>query len=218
MKKLILSVAIAGTLLSTISPVFAYEQGEWVVRVGMTTVAPDDSSNNVNVGGADLGVGVNVDSNTQLGLNFVYFYSPQLAIEVLAATPFSHDIGLDTLGSLGNTKHLPPTVSANYYFLEPSAKFQPYVGAGINYTIFFDEKFTSANTDAGFSNLDLDSSFGLAAQVGFDYMLDDKWLINGSVRWMDINTEASFDLNGAAGSVDVSIDPLVYSITAGYRF
>jgi outer membrane protein len=218
MKKLILSVAIAGTLLSTISPVFAYEQGEWVVRVGMTTVAPDDSSNNVNVGGADLGVGVNVDSNTQLGLNFVYFYSPQLAIEVLAATPFSHDIGLDTLGSLGNTKHLPPTVSANYYFSEPSAKFQPYVGAGINYTIFFDEKFTSANTDAGFSNLDLDSSFGLAAQVGFDYMLDDKWLINGSVRWMDINTEASFDLNGAAGSVDVSIDPLVYSITAGYRF
>jgi outer membrane protein len=218
MKKLILSVAIAGTLLSTISPAFAYEQGDWVVRVGMTNVAPDDSSNNVNVGGADLGVGVNVDSNTQLGLNFVYFYSPQLAIEVLAATPFSHDIGLDTVGPLGNTKHLPPTVSANYYFSEPSAKFQPYVGAGINYTIFFDEKFTSANTDAGFSNLDLDSSLGLAAQVGFDYMLDDKWLINGSVRWMDIDTEASFDLNGAAGSVDVSIDPLVYSITAGYRF
>jgi outer membrane protein len=49
-------------------------------------------------------------------------------------------------------------------------------------------------------------------------MLDDKWLVNASVRWMDIDTEASFELNGSAGSVDVSIDPVVYSITAGYRF
>lgn len=218
MKKLILSVAIAGTLLAAITPTYAFEQGDWVVRVGVTSVAPDDSSNNVNVGGSDLGVGVNVDSNTQLGLNFVYFFSPQLAIEVLAATPFSHDIGLDTVGALGNTKHLPPTVSANYYFAEPSAKFQPYVGAGVNYTVFFDEEFTSANTSAGFSNLDLDNSFGLAAQVGFDYMLDDKWLVNASVRWIDIDTDASFELNGSTGNVDVSIDPWVYSITAGYRF
>lgn len=218
MKKLILSVAITSALLAAITPAYAYEQGDWVVRVGMANVAPEDSSSNVNVAGSDLGIGVNVDSNTQLGLNFVYFFSPQLAVEVLAATPFSHDIGLDTVGALGNTKHLPPTVSANYYFADPSAQLQPYVGAGINYTIFFDEKFTSANTSAGFSNLDLDNSFGLAAQVGVDYMLNEKWLINASVRWIDIDTEASFDLNGAAGSVDVDIDPLVYSITAGYRF
>jgi outer membrane protein len=218
MKKLMLSMAVTSVLLSAVNPAFAFEQGDWVIRAGLTSIAPDDSSNNVNVAGADLGVGVNVESNTQLGLNFVYFYNPQLAIEVLAATPFSHDIGLNTVGALGNTKHLPPTVSANYYFVDPSAKFQPYVGAGINYTVFFDEKFTRANTDAGFSHLDLDSSFGLAAQVGFDYMLDDKWLINGSVRWIDIDTEASFDLNGSAGSVDVEIDQFIYSITAGYRF
>jgi outer membrane protein len=204
MKKLMLSMAVTSVLLSAVNPAFAFEQGDWVIRAGLTKTAPDDSSSNVNVGAADLGV--------------VYFYSPQLAIEVLAATPFSHDIGLNTVGALGNTKHLPPTVSANYYFVDPSAKFQPYVGAGINYTVFFDEKFTRANTDAGFSHLDLDSSFGLAAQVGFDYMLDDKWLINGSVRWIDIDTEASFDLNGSAGSVDVEIDPFIYSITAGYRF
>lgn len=218
MKKLISTVAVATVLLSTACSTYAYEQGDWIVRIGMTSVAPDDSSSNVNVGGADLGIGVNVDSNVQLGLNLVYFYSPHLAIEVLAATPFSHDIGLDTVGALGNTKHLPPTLSANYYFAEPRSAFQPYIGAGVNYTIFFDEQFTSANTDAGFSDLELDNSLGLAAQVGFDYMLDDNWLINASVRWIDIDTEANFDLNGSAGTVDVSIDPLVYSITAGYRF
>jgi len=54
--------------------------------------------------------------------------------------------------------------------------------------------------------------------MGFDYMLDDKWLVNASVGWIDIDTEASFDLNGSAGSVDVHIAPFIYSITAGYRF
>lgn len=218
MKKLVSAIAITAALTGTINPAYAYDQGDWVVRVGVTTVAPDDSSSNVIVDGADLGVGVNVDSNSQLGLNFVYFFSPQLAIEVLAATPFSHDIALDTVGALGNTQQLPPTVSANYYFADPSAKFQPYVGVGVNYTIFFNEEFTSANTSAGFSELDLDNSFGLAAQVGFDYMLNDKWLVNASVRKVDIDTEASFVLNGSPGNVNVSIDPWVYSIMAGYRF
>jgi outer membrane protein len=116
MKKLITSITITATLLSAINPVCAYEQGDWVVWADLTNIMPDDSSSNVNVEGADLGIGVNDDDNTQLGLNFVYFHSPQLAIEVLAATPFSHDIDLNTLGALGNTKHLPPTVSANYCF------------------------------------------------------------------------------------------------------
>jgi outer membrane protein len=65
----------------------------------------------------------------------------------------------------------------------------------------------------------LDNSFGLAAQVGADYMLSEKWFVNASVRWIDIDTEASFNLNGADGSVDsIEIDPWVYSVTLGYRF
>lgn len=218
MKKTHLAIALAGILFCSSGAALAYEKGDWIVRGGITLVAPDDSSNNVNVGGSDLGIGVNVDSNAQLGLNILYFYSPQVAVELLAATPFSHDIGLNTVGALGSTKHLPPTLSVNYYFADPSAKFQPYVGAGLNYTIFFDEDFTAANSEAGFSDLELDDSVGLAAQVGFDYIIDDKWSINTSIRWIDIDTEASFDLNGTAGNVDVEIDPLVYSVMFGYRF
>lgn len=218
MKKTHLAIALAGILFCSSGAALAYEKGDWIVRGGITLVAPDDSSNNVNVGGSDLGIGVNVDSNAQLGLNILYFYSPQVAVELLAATPFSHDISLNTVGALGSTKHLPPTLSVNYYFADPSAKFQPYVGAGLNYTIFFDEDFTAANSEAGFSDLELDDSVGLAAQVGFDYIIDDKWSINTSIRWIDIDTEASFDLNGTAGNVDVEIDPLVYSVMFGYRF
>lgn len=196
----------------------AYTTGDMIVRAGLTTVAPDESSSNVLIGGTDVGVGVNVDSNTQLGLNFAYFLSPNWAIEVLAATPFEHDIGLNTVGALGSTKHLPPTVSANYHFLEADSAFQPYVGIGVNYTIFFSEDFTAANQEAGFNDLSLDDSIGLSAQVGFDYMLDDNWFVNASARYIDISTEATFTNNGTAGTVDVDIDPYVYSLTIGYKF
>jgi outer membrane protein len=219
MKKSQLKPILMGALLmGAASPALAYEEGTWIIRGGLSNVAPDDSSSNVFVDGADLGVGVNVDSNVQIGLNLVYFIQDNIALEVLAATPFSHDIGLNTVGALGSTKHLPPTVSVNYHFAEPSAAFQPYVGAGVNYTVFFDEEFTSANADAGFSDLDLDDSFGLALQVGFDYMINDRWLFNASARWIDIDTDATFDLNGDAGQVSVDIDPMVYTISLGYRF
>lgn len=218
MKTTLTKTALVIATLCMTSQAMAYETGDWIVRVGATNVAPDDSSDNVFVGGNDLGLGVNVDSNTQLGLNFAYFVTPKWNVELLAATPFSHDIGLNTVGALGSTKHLPPSLTANYYFADADAKFQPYVGAGLNYTIFFDEEFTGANDSAGFKDLDLDASFGVTAQAGFDYMIDSKWHVNASVRWIDIDTEATFTLNGAPGSVDVEIDPFVYTLSVGYKF
>ncbi len=218
MKTTMIKTALTIAALGLTSQAFAYETGDWIVRVGATNVAPDDSSGNVFVGGNDLGIGVNVDSNTQLGLNFAYFVTPKWNVELLAATPFSHDIGLNTVGALGSTKHLPPSLTANYYLADSDAKFQPYVGAGLNYTIFFDEDFTGANDSAGFKDLDLDASFGITAQAGFDYMIDSKWHVNASVRWIDIDTDATFTLNGAPGSVDVEIDPFVYTLSVGYKF
>lgn len=216
MKKHTILIAAAIALATT--NVSAFTSGDMILRAGITHVAPDESSSNVFIGSTDVGVGVNVDNNSQLGLNFAYFLSPNWAIEILAATPFEHDIGLNTVGPLGSTKHLPPTVSANYYFLDANSAFQPYVGVGINYTIFFSEDFTAANQEAGFSDLQLDDSVGLAAQVGFDYMLDKHWFVNASARYIDINTEANFENNGTAGVVDVDIDPYVYSLTVGYKF
>ena len=144
---------------------------------------------------------------------------------MLAATPFKHDVEFsvaDPLGTgnkLGEVTHLPPTLTANYYFNDASSAFQPYVGAGINYTFIFDEEFTSANSQAGLSDLSLDNSFGLSAQVGMDYIVDDKWHVNASVRFIDIDTEASFKVGEASGAVnDIEIDPWVYMVGVGYRF
>lgn len=210
-------LALACTLALGPMTTFAAQSGDWLLRAGVTTVNPDDSSDNVFVGGADLGIGVNVDNNAQLGLNIAYFLNENWAIELLAATPFDHDIGLNTVGALGSTKHLPPTLSALYYF-NTGSSIHPYVGLGLNYTIFFDEEFTSANSDAGFSDLSLDSSFGLSTQIGVDIDINEKWAVNASVRWIDIDTTAEFNLGADRGSVDVEIDPYVYTLSLAYRF
>ena len=223
MKKLSITALAVTSMLST--PAFAgFEAGEFIMRAGLVSVNPNDSTSNLFVG-QDLGIDLTVDNNTQLGLNFAYFLTDRINIEVLAATPFKHDVNfgvadpLNTGTQLGEVTHLPPTVSVNYYFTDANNAFRPYAGVGLNYTIFFDEEFTDSNEAAGLSDLSLDNSFGLAAQVGVDYMIADDWFINGSVRWIDIDTEASFDLNGAAGRVDsITIDPWVYMISVGYEF
>jgi outer membrane protein len=216
---------LASSALVLSTSTMAYEKGDILVRAGFTNVSPNDDASNIIAGGADLGVSLTVDSNTQLGLNVAYFITDQINIELLAATPFTHDVNFsvaDPLGTgnqLGEVTHLPPSLTANYYFLDAASAFQPYVGAGLNYTIIFDEEFTGANKSAGLSKLDLDNSFGLTAQIGADYKIDNKWHVNASVRWIDIDTEASFKVGEASGSVaDIQIDPTVFTISLGYTF
>lgn len=233
MKKSILSSAIISVLALGSANAFAHEAGDIVVRAGLTNVAPDEASSNILVGGANFELGgavvggVSVDNNTQLGLNVAYFLTDNWNVELLAATPFSHDIDLASGGNLAKTKHLPPTITANYFFADAGAKFQPYVGLGINYTIFFDEDFndeTVAAIDgligATISDLSLDNSFGLSAQLGADYEISDGLYLNASVRYINIETEAKFKVNGAdLGTIEtVEINPFVYTISLAYKF
>ena len=122
----------------------AYEKGEWFLRAGVATVAPDASSDPLSLDGAAVaGSGADVDNGTALSLMFGYMLTDHWAIEVLGSSPFSHDIDANTgalgLGTVaaGETRHLPPTVSLQYWFADAGSRWQPYVGAGINYTIFF---------------------------------------------------------------------------------
>lgn len=179
----------------------AVNAGDWLVRAGGHTVQPKSENHSV----------VNVDAAQSLTFNFTYLVTRNWGVEVLAALPFSHDINLNGGGKVGETKHLPPTVSVQYHFL-PDSKVRPYVGVGLNGTIFFSEKTTGAL--AG-SKLSLDSSFGPAAQVAVDFAVSDAWFINVDARWMDIDTDV--ELNGASlGTVE--IDPYAFGVSLGRRF
>ena len=125
----------------------AHEQGDWIVRVGLGNVDP--KSNNGDI--------ASVDSGAMLVFNGTYMLTNTVGVELLASAPFSHDIDLAADGTkVGETKHLPPTLSLQYHF-DTVGDFDPYVGVGINYTLFFDEK-TVGPLQGG--DLDLDNSFG----------------------------------------------------------
>jgi len=224
-KKLGLATAVAAAMAS--GSALAYDAGDMIVRFGSTTVAPEEDSSEVTLDGTGIGGEVGVDSNTQLGLTFTYMLNRNWGVEVLAATPFSHDVSAKgglvggTLGidKVAEVKHLPPTVSAIYYFDSASA-FKPYLGLGLNYTVFFSEDASSELEGAlAETDVELDDSFGLSFQAGFDYQIDENWIVNASARWIDIDTDATLDVTGVGRvEVDVDIDPLVYSVTVGYQF
>ncbi len=201
----------------------AYQAGDIIVRAGAATVDPHEDSSALKLNGATLGGQATVDSNTQLGLTGTYMLSDNLGVGLLAATPFEHSVGVKGLGGLdgdlADIKHLPPTLTLQYFPLDKSSRLQPYVGAGLNYTTFFDEDLTSQREAQGFSNLELDDSWGLALEAGVDYMLSDSLLLNASVWYLDIDTTATTDLAGAGKvKVDVDIDPFVYMVGLGYKF
>ncbi|MGP8308815.1 outer membrane protein OmpW [Vibrio sp. YIC-376] len=214
MKKTICSLAVVAALVSP--SVFAHKQGDFVLRVGAASVVPNDSSDKILGSQEEL----EVDSNTQLGLTFGYMFTDNISFEVLAATPFSHDISTNLLGlgDIADTKQLPPTFMVQYYFGEPQSKFRPYVGAGLNYTIFFDEGFNNKAKNVGLTDLKLDDSFGLAANVGVDFMINDQWFLNASAWYANIETEATYKFGGEKQKTDVEINPWVFMISGGYKF
>ncbi len=220
---LAMAAAVSGQAL-------AYETGDWILRAGYAAVDPRDSSSDLDVadlGGKVPGTGVGVDGAAALGITASYMFLPHIAIEVLAATPFQHDIttkGLGALGVadgtvLGNTKHLPPTISAQYYFAESNSALQPYAGVGVNYTTFFDESLSSSAESAlGATDMQLKDSIGLAVEAGLDWSIDEHWLLNVAVWRVQIETEAKVDTALGRVKTDVTIDPWVYMVAVGYKF
>src|SRR5690606_27138917 len=103
-----------------------------------------------------------------------YMLSPNWGVQLLAALPFEHDIELADGGTrVASTKHLPPTFSVLYHFM-PEAQFQPYLGVGVNVTMFFDEDTRGPLEGA---DLDLDTSVGAAAVAGIDVDLGGNWYV-----------------------------------------
>ncbi len=214
----------------------AHSPGDILLRVGAVTVMPDSESGAVS--GLPDGVNnarVDVEDNTQLSLTATYMLTSNLGVEVLAATPFTHDIvgQGDIEGvAVGETQHLPPTLSLQYHFGSENGVFNPYIGVGLNVTMFFSEEVDGQLVDtlntlptiAGLGginsvNMELDPSIGLAAQAGVDVKVADNWYVNAAVWYIDISTTAELTTDlGTTHEVDVDIDPWVFNVAVAYKF
>ncbi|MDH3531782.1 MAG: outer membrane beta-barrel protein [Gammaproteobacteria bacterium] len=222
-KLLLLAV---GLLALVAAPALANEPGTWILRGGIGTVQPD--SDNLTFSDAGDTVTIDVDNGTSMTMSATYMFTEHWAFDVLASWPFKHDINASTdvpdvgieTARIGETKHLPPTLSFQYHFT-PDAVFQPYVGLGVNWTTFFGTELVSELADEGINDLKLDDSIGIAAQIGGDWSISDNWVMNLDVRYIDIETEAKLvgpAFEGEATIGDITIDPWVYALNLGYRF
>jgi outer membrane protein len=204
MLKTVFTAVLAGGLLT--GGAQAYEAGSWIGRVGAWGVFP--KSDNLTLA---PGAEINVDDGYSLGFNFTYMATPNIGIELLLALPFKHDIELTGAGKVANTLQLPPTVFAQYHFM-PTGTVHPYAGIGLNYTFFFNEDTTGALSG---KNLSLDSSWGLAGELGIDIDVAPNWFVNAVVSYMDIDSKAKLD---GVSLGTVAIDPWIVGLNIGARF
>lgn len=194
---------IALALLATsalAAPALAQSAGDMTLGFGIGYVAP--KSNNGLLAGAVS----DVEDNARPTITFEYFIRDNIGIEVLGALPFKHSINIGGAHA-GVTKHLPPTVSVNYHFPTGGA-LTPFVGAGVNYTTFFEER-------SPLGDLSIKDSWGIAAHLGMDYALNDKGALRFDLRYIDIDSDVYLD---GAKIGKVEIDPLVAGISYIMKF
>lgn len=207
------SALAAATLMSGVAMAQDFktkEAGDFLIRVRGIGLIPDESSTISAIGGE-----AEASNEYVPEIDISYFVTDNIALELIAATT-NHDVKVkgSTLGAsadLADVGVLPPTLTVQYHFL-PSNRFSPYLGAGVNYTIFYDEEAAGGAV----TSVDFENSFGLALQAGIDVAIGGNWSANVDVKKIFLNTDVK--INGGAINADVDLDPWVVGIGVGYRF
>jgi outer membrane protein len=197
------------------APVMTYETFDpWMIRVRAVGVLPDGESK-VSVGGAPSVNGLKISNTFVPEVDISYFFTKNIAVEAICCLS-PHKIkgskALAGVGEIGEALLFPPTIMLQYHFTNFGA-FKPYVGVGVNWTHFF-----RTDASAGFNRLNIDDSFGVAAQVGFDYMINRNWGINVDVKRIMIRPDATVRLGLVPITAKVHIDPWVVGVGVTYRF
>lgn len=197
-----LVIALMGSVLVPLSA--QAQNSPWLVRVRAVNL---DSSNKDSTG-----LGLSINDKVIPEVDISYFFSPNLAAELVLTYPQKQDIRSNGT-NIGSFKHLPPTLTAQYHFTGMGA-FKPYVGAGVNYTLISSVKFDPAVQSALQPSLDK-NSFGFAVQVGFDYEIAKNTYLNLDIKKVQIRT----DVKSAGTKVgEFKIDPVLLGVGVGWRF
>ncbi len=204
-KSFIFSTVCAACLLAALpahAETLTSDYSNWQIRARAISVSPDASGHTTP---GDLKA--DVDAGYMPELDITYFFTENFSAELILSST-KHDVSAGNV-DLGSVWVLPPTLTAQYHFRN-STPFKPYVGAGINYTIFYGE-----NDPAGMK-VKYDNGFGYALQAGVDYMLDEHWMLNLDVKKIYLDTDVS--VNNGAITADVDLNPWVFGVGVGYRF
>lgn len=215
---------LTGTLiLGSSLGVSAQSAGTWTARVGLTNITPQVSSGDMTAPSFP-NTKSDVGGDTQLSGGITYMYTDNIAIDIPVALPFNHKLkgagALAGAGQIGAVKALPFTVFGQYRFNAASAVFRPYVGLGLTYAYFFDESGSSAltamtNPGGSATKLSVQSKFAVTPQVGFTYVLNDKWTLDGSFSQTLLKTRTTFS---TGQTLDATLNPNTISLGIGTKF
>ena len=229
-KRYVFITVMVSLLLSLSQRSFGYSAGDIVVRIGAGVTKPKEDSDQVTLNGISAGAdsGVSVDDDTQLGGTLTYFFLDKWGIEAVVGLPFTYQLSGEgaALASMGFGKvaeieALPAMLLFQYFPLSDDLAWKPYIGLGLNYTLFRNEKASKQYEGVlGNTSASVDASAGLAFAVGVDYQFSDRWLVNAGVYYADIGTTAELRSPAAAttAKVDIDVDLWVYLFTVGYKF
>jgi outer membrane protein len=204
MKKTILILLMSAAAGLSASMAMAQES-PWLLRARAVHIDPVDKSD--PVGGKGASDRLHVSDKWIPELDVTYFFTPHWAAELVLTYPQKHTVSLDG-ASIGTFKHLPPTLTAQYHFM-PAASIDPYVGAGVNYTLMSKVELLD-----GAARLEHDS-VGLALQAGVDFRIDKHWSVNIDAKKVQIRSDV--DIAGVRAS-RVKLDPLLLGFGIGYAF
>lgn len=212
--------ALGAAMMLAAMPAHA-AQGDVLVRVRTILVAPNERSGGIVP--AFPNEEVAVGNSVMPEIDFTYMATDHLGLELVLATT-KHNLSGRTgttggIGKLGSSWVLPPTLTAQYHFV-PAGHVRPYVGAGINYTIFWNEDASDALEAAvGRTHVRMSDSFGWALQAGVDIDLTKTVFLNLDVKYIDMRTDARLSTTAiGVQQVRVDINPIVAGIGVGMRF
>jgi len=195
--------------------------GDVLVRLRAILVAPNESSSGITP--LFPTEKVKVSNSVMPEVDFTYMLTSHIGTELIVATTKHHATGktgtTGSIGKLASTWVLPPTLTLQYHFA-PDGKIRPYVGAGVNYTIFYSEKASKGLEAAvGKTDVRMKASFGYALQAGIDIPLTDRTFLNLDVKYIDMDTNTRLATTAIGTQrVKVHLDPLIVGVGLGMRF
>lgn len=228
--KIFKTTSIFAALIAS-TPLMAVDQGDILINARILNISPDVSNNQVMAAGSPLAppAGIDVDDGYSLGVDITYMVNDNFGVELMLDTSSKHDIkGTGNLAGVdvGEVTVLPPSLIATWRFM-PKNNIRPYVGAGLNYTMFFSESTTGQFTSTmdavvgGVSSTDvsIDDTLSLIAQVGVDVDINKDWYVSFDAKYIDMDTTATVKVNGVdTATIDFDLNPLVLGVGVGTSF
>jgi outer membrane protein len=131
----------------------------------------------------------------------------------LGSVPFNGQV-------ITTARWLAPTLLLTYSFFDESARFRPYIGAGINYTRFYSRQSTAAGNAVGGgpTSVDLPASVGPAATIGLSYRLTRHFSLYGSLSASEVDSRLTATTAGVKRTTHISFGPRTAVLAAGYSF